>query len=157
ERAEIGFTGAGRGGESVITWGNWAIGVARVSDQGTVLFSESVPLEPEKSEAPTQPVWSLLRRVDRNAAQILGPGSAYDLSPGGRSALVVGPARKTLSAPPLGPGQSSPVDTHGAELIAARWFRDARCLVAICRAPSDADYRLFILPQDGSAPRRVAD
>src|SRR5262249_20043855 len=43
------------------------------------------------------------------------------------------------------------------ELTATRWFRDGKRVVAVGRAPSDEEYRLFILLQDGSAPSRVSD
>ncbi|MGZ3447514.1 MAG: protein kinase domain-containing protein, partial [Myxococcaceae bacterium] len=104
ERSEIGFSTVGNPEQSTLTWGNWATSVARVSDQGSVLFSESVPVAPEKGQLPTQPVWALLRQSERNAAQILGSGSALDLSPDGRAALVIAPDRHTLTALPVGPG-----------------------------------------------------
>ena len=157
ERSELVLTTAGRAEQSTLTWGNWANYVARVSDEGNVLFSESVPVAPEKGEMPTQPALTLLRRWDRNAAQILGAGSPQDLSPDGRSALVSAQDRRVLSALPIGPGQGGPVQTHGMEVGAARWFRDGKRLVASCRSPSDEDYHLFVLPQDGSSPRRLSE
>ena len=116
ERTELGLSSTARAEQSTLTWGNWANFVARVSDEGNVLFSESVPVAPEKGEMPTQPVWTLLRRSDRDAAQILGPGSPQDLSPDGRSALVAMQDRRMLTALPIGPGQGRPVQTHGMEV-----------------------------------------
>ena len=156
ERGELVLIAAGRAEQSTLTWGNLANFVARVSNEGNILFSESVPVAPEKGEMPTQPVWTLFRRSDRNAAQILGAGSPQDLSPDGRSALVAAQDRRTLTTLPIGPGQSRPMQTHGMEVGAARWFRDGMRLLATCRPPSDADYRLFVL-QDGSAPTRLSD
>jgi len=157
ERSELGLSSVGRPEQSTLTWGNWANFVARISDEGNVLFSESVPVAPEKGEMPTQPVWTLLRRSDRNAAQILGPGSPLDLSPDGRSALVAAQDRRTLTALPIGPGQSRPLQPHGMAVGAARWFRDGKRLLATCQSPSDEDYHLFVLPQDGSSPTRLSD
>ncbi|HUM13080.1 MAG TPA: protein kinase [Myxococcaceae bacterium] len=156
ERSELGLMFADRAEQSILTWGTWANFVARVSNETTILFSESVPVSPEKGEAPTQPVWTLLRRSDRNAAQILGVGSPLDLSPDGRSALVVLQDRRTLNTIPIGPGQSKAIRTHGMEIGAARWFRDGKRLLASCRPPSDADYHLFVL-QEASAPTRLSD
>jgi hypothetical protein len=157
ERSEVGFSSAGQKEQPTLTWGNWANAVARVSDEGTVLFSESAPVTPEKGPMPTTPVWALLRRSDRNAAQILGTGSPYDLSPDGRSALVVALDRRTLTALPIGPGQSRPVQSYGMEVSAVRWFRDGKRLIATCRAPSDVDYYLCILPEKGTSATRVSD
>jgi len=156
ERSEIGLSCAGRG-DSILTWGTWANAVARVSDQCSTLFSESVPVAPEKGPMPTQPVWALFRRFDRNSAQILGLGVSFDLSPDGRSALVIAPDRRTLTALPIGPGQSKPVQTQGMEVSGARWFRDGKRLLATSRDASDADYHLVVFPQDGSPATRLSD
>jgi hypothetical protein len=156
ERSEIGLSGAGQG-DSIFTWGYWATSVARVSDQGSVLFSESAPVAAEKGQMPTQPTWALFRRFDRNAVQILGVGLSLDLSPDGRSALVMSPDRRTLTALPIGPGQSQPVQTHGMEVKEARWFRDGKRLLATCRNASETDYHLIVLPQDGSSATRLSD
>jgi hypothetical protein len=157
ERSEVGYSSAGQKEQATLTWGNWANAVARVTDDGTVLFSESVPVAPEKGPMPTQPVWALLRRTDRNAAQILGTGSPYDLSPDGRSALVVSLDRRTLTALSVGPGQDRPMQTQGMEVSSARWFRDGRRVLANCRGPSDADYHLYVLPQDGMSATRISE
>ena len=158
ERTEIALSTAGKGEQSILTWGNWAIGAGQVSDQGTVLFSESVPVPVENTQTPTQPVWSFLRRADRNAAQILGIGASHDLSPDGRSALVNATAdRRTLTVLPVGPGQSKPLQTQGMEVSAVRWFRDGRRLLCICREASAGDFHLFVLPQDGSPATRLSD
>ncbi len=157
ERTELGFSTAGRADQSTLTWGNWANWVATVSDDGRVLFSESVPLAPEPGPSPAQPVWTLLRRWDRSSAQILGRGTPLDLSLDGRSALVVSPDRRALSAVPIGPGETRPVQIHGMEIGAARWFRDGKRLLVIGRAPSDDDYHLLQLPEDGSPARRLSD
>src|SRR5262249_51105942 len=109
ERSEVALSKVGQAEQSTVTWGNWAIGLARVSDEGTTLFSESAPVPVEKTQTPTQPVWSLYRRSDRNAAQILGVGLSQDLSPDGRWALVMAADRRSLTALPIGPGQSKPV------------------------------------------------
>ena len=158
ERSEVGFGSAGQGEQSTFTftWGNWATSVARVSDQGSVLFGENAPLPPEHG-LETQPVLTLLRRSDRNAAQILGPGSPLDLSPDGRWALVIAPDRRTLTALPVGPGQSRAMQTDGMELSGARWFRDGKRVLAICRTASDVDFHLCVLPQDGSPAKRLSD
>ncbi|MGZ3444739.1 MAG: hypothetical protein ACXWLG_03940, partial [Myxococcaceae bacterium] len=39
----------------------------------------------------------------------------------------------------------------------ARWFRDGKRLLATCRDPSDGDYHLFVLPQDGSSALRLSE
>jgi len=157
ERSEIALSTAGRAEQATLTWGNWASGVARVSDQATVLFSESAPAPPEKGQTPTQPNWSLLRRLDRKAAQILGVGFTHDLSPDGRWALVASSDRRTATALPIGPGQSKLLQTQGMEMSAARWFRDGNRLLCTCRNAADADFHLFVLPQDGSAATRLSD
>jgi Tol biopolymer transport system component len=156
ERSELALSRAGQAEQSTLTWGNWAVAVAQVSDQGTTLFSESVPVPVEKSPTPTQPVWSLLRRADRNAAQILGQGLSQDVSPDGRWALVNQSDRRTASALPIGPGQGRPMQMQGMEIGAARWFRDGNRLLCVCRNASDPDFHLFVLPQDGSAATRLS-
>src|SRR5262249_31720322 len=65
--------------------------------------------------------------------------------------------RRTVSALPIGPGQGKPVQTQGMEVSAARWFRDGNRLLCSCRNASDADFHLFVLPQDGSAATRLSD
>ena len=157
ERSEIGLSGAGGGEQSILTWGYWVSAVARVTDQGSALFSESAPVAAEKGPMPTQPEWALFRRFDRNAAQILGLGVPLDLSPDGRSALVISPDSRTLTALPIGPGQSKPVLTQGMEVRAARWFRDGKRLLATSRDASEADYHLVVFPQDGSSATRLSD
>ena len=157
ERSELGLIRADRTEETILTWGTWANFAARVSNEATILFSESAPVPPEKDQGPAQPVWTLFRRADRNAAQILGAGSPLDLSPDGRSALVEAQDRVTLSTIPIGPGESRAYRTEGMEIGAARWFRDGKRLLASARSRSDADYHLVVFPQEGSPASRLSD
>ncbi len=156
ERSELGLVRDGRTDPVPLTWGNWANFVAVVSNDGSVLSSETAPVIPERGDGP-QPVWTLLRRLDRSAAQILGVGSAVDLSPDGRSALVLSIDRHMLTALPVGPGQEHKFETYGMEFGAARWMKDGKRMLAICRAPSESDYHLRLLAGSSQVPASLSE
>jgi len=157
ERSEFGLSVAGQPQQSTLTWSNWTTFVATVGDDGSILFSESVPLPADTGARPVQPVWTLLLRSERAAAQVLGPGSSLDLSPDRRWALLLAMDRRGLVAAPTGPGQERSIDVQGLEIAAARWLRDGSRLVASARAPADADFHLFIIPEGTATFTRVSD
>jgi hypothetical protein len=153
ERSDIGLSTGGRPEELTLTWGNWATFLAKLTDQGKLLFSENAPTGVPGTQ---QPIWALLR-AGQAPAQLLGDGSALDLSPDERWALVSSGDRRHLVAFPTGAGQSYAIDLHDHELGAARWLRDGKRLVATCRAPQEPDYRLCSFTADGAPPTRVSD
>ena len=157
ERSEFGLSVAGQPQQSTLTWSNWTTFVATVGDDGSILFSESVPLPAETGTRPVQPVWTLLLRSERAAAQVLGPGSALDASPDRRWALLLASDRRGLAAAPTGPGQERSIDVQGLEIAAGRWLRDGSRLAVSARAPADADYHLFVTPEGKTTFARVSD
>jgi serine/threonine protein kinase len=154
ERTDIGYIGGDRQEQTTLTWSNWTNFLAAISGDGKLLFSESVPVSAEEGQ---QPVWTFLRNTDGAPAQFLGDGAALDLSPDGRWALVSFGDRRVLSALPTGPGQPRRIETHGFEVGGGRGFRDGKRLLLTCRGPSEPDYRLCILKDDGSPPERISE
>jgi hypothetical protein len=153
ERSDIGLSTRGRPEQLTLTWGNWATFVAKLTDDGKLLFSENAPVAAPGRQ---QPIWALLRNGEA-PAQLLGDGSALDLSPDERWALVSSGDRRHLVAIPTGAGEPRSIDLHEHELGAARWLRDGKRLLATCRGPREANYHLCILAEDGSSPRRLSD
>ena len=125
----------------------------QLTDTGKLLFSENAPVGAPGRQ---QPIWALLRNGEA-PAQLLGDGSALDLSPDERWALVSSGDRRHLVAIPTGAGQPHPIELHDHEFGAARWLRDGKRLLATCRGPQEANYRLCVLADDGSSPRRLSD
>jgi hypothetical protein len=154
ERTDLAYINDSRPGQTTLTYSSWTSFVAAVSSDGNVLFSESVPVTPSSGQ---QPVWTLLRKTDGTPAQVLGDGVARDLSSDGRRALILSVNRQLLSELPTGPGQPRSIDTHGLLIGGARWLRDGKSLAVTCRVPTDAEYRLCILKDDGSAPERISE
>jgi eukaryotic-like serine/threonine-protein kinase len=157
ERSELGVSVDGQPQQSTRTWGNWTTFVASVGNDGSMVFSESVPLPPDTGARPVQPVWTLFLHPGKPAAQVLGRGSALDLSPDGRWALILSVDRRGLSALPTGPGQDRPIDIQDLEVAAARWLKDGKRFVVSARKPADADYHLFANPEGSTAFIRVSD
>jgi hypothetical protein len=157
ERSELGVTVDGQPQQSTKTWANWTTFVASVGNDGSMVFSESVPYAPDTGPRPVQPVWTLFLRPGKPAAQVLGRGSALDLSPDGRWALTLLPDRRGLSALPTGPGQDRPVDIQELEIGAARWLKDGKRFVASARKSADADYHLFATTEGNTTFARVSD
>jgi len=153
ERNDIGLSTVGRPEQLTLTWGSWSTFLAKLTDQGKLLFSENSPVS---GGARQQPIWALLRSGDA-PAQLLGDGSALDLSPDERWALVASGDRKNLVAVPTGAGKSRSIDLHGHELGAARWFGDGKRLVATCRGPSEPDYGLCVFAGDDFLPKRLSN
>ena len=153
ERSDIGLSTRGRQEQLTLTWANWATFVAALTDQGKLLFSENAPVGVPGKQ---QPIWALLRNGEA-PAQLLGDGSALDLSPDERWALVSSGDRRHLLVIPTGAGQSRTIDLHDHEFGAARWLRDGKRFVATCRGPQEANYRLCAVAEDGSSPRQISD
>jgi hypothetical protein len=156
ERTDIGYIGGERQEQTTLTWSDWATFLAAISGDGKLLFSESVPMPAAAGEG-RQPVWTFLRKTDGSPGQVLGDGVALDLSPDGRWALVGFGDRHVLSALPTGAGQPRRIETHGLEVGGGRWFRDGKRLLVTCRGPSDPNYRLCILKDDGSTPEQISE
>jgi len=157
ERSELGFSVDGQAEQSTRTWANWTTFVASVGDDGSMVFSESVPFTPDLGPRPMQPVWTLFLRAGKSAAQVLGQGSALDLSPDRRWALILAMDRRGLSALPTGPGQERPIDVQGMDIAAARWLRDGKRLVVNGRRSADADYHFFINPEGSTTFTQLSD
>jgi hypothetical protein len=157
ERSELGFSVDGQPEQSTRTWANWTTFVASVGDDGSMLFSESVPFTPDRGPQPVQPVWTLFLRPGKPAAQVLGDGSALDLSPDGRWALILAVDRRGLASLPTGPGQERPIDVQGLTVAAGRWLRDGKRLVVSARKPGDADYHLFINPEGSTTFTQLSE
>jgi len=157
ERSELGFTADGQPDPSMHTWANWTTFLAKVGDDGSMLFSESVPFPSEVGERPVQPVWTLFVRSQNAPAQVLGNGSPLDLSRDRRWALLLSIDRRHVLAVPTGPGQERSIEVNGLEVGGGRWFRDGRRVIVNARGPTDADYHLFVTPEDGSSFARFSE
>jgi len=156
DRMEVVSSSGTAGRESVLSWTDWNDPVAKISADGKVLFSTSTTTpEPGK----TQPVWVVLRATGGVPAQILGEGSAMDLSPDGRWALALRcPARCELVALPTRAGQPRSIPLRGMEMVlrAARWTVDGKALLGIAREPARGPAQLYRFAEDGSPPVRVS-
>jgi eukaryotic-like serine/threonine-protein kinase len=153
---ELVYAGEGAGSQTLLSWSttNW---VAALSTDGKVLFSVVEAAPTGETRQPVL-VFAMLRTTDGAPAQALGEGVALDLSPDGRWALVMSFFdRARLTALPTGAGQPRPIATHGLEIGSARWMQDGKGLLVIARTPSEPDFRLYRLADDGSKPVRVTD
>src|SRR5262249_25207213 len=157
ERSELGFTADGQEAQSTRTWANWTTFVAKVGDDGSMLFSESMPFAAGVGELPVHHVLSLRPRRPRAGAQVLGRGSSLDLSRDRRWALLLTIDRLQLVAVPTGPGQERSIEAKGLELGGGRWLGDRNRVIVNARGPSDSDYHLFVTPDDGSSFARLSE
>jgi hypothetical protein len=152
-RADLVYAAEGASSQTLLSWSDVNL-VAALSNDGKVLFSVI-------GAAPTaeglQPNFAMLRMTDGAPAQTLGEGTALDLSPDGRWALVVSPDNTKLTALPTGAGQPRAIATHGLEIRSARWMPDGRGLLVVGRTPPESDFRLYRLADDGSKPVHVTD
>ncbi|HZX40702.1 MAG TPA: hypothetical protein VFE93_02615, partial [Myxococcaceae bacterium] len=152
ERSEVAHIDRS-GKQTLLSWTDWTNTLASFSRDRKILFSVASP-------APTlsgvQPGLVVMRGVDGTPAQVLGDGTAQDLSPDGRWALVIDDARTTLSALPVGVGQSRRFPTGGLRLLAARWYSDGQRVLLTGRSPDDRENHLFLVTA-GSAPRQLSD
>jgi eukaryotic-like serine/threonine-protein kinase len=154
ERSELAYVGGEQSKQTLLTWLDWTNSLVAISADHRVLFSVSAPA-PSK-EGP-QGSLTVLRKTDGSATQILGEGTAQDLTPDGHWALVTSTDSRTLTALPTGPGQPRKIASHGLQMAAARWLPDGKRLVVVGRGASDPDYRLYLLRGDGSPPVQLSE
>ena len=153
ERFELVYVGEGATSQTLLSWSDWNA-LAALSSDGKVLFSV---LEEAPTGEALSPTFAMLRTTDGAPAQMLGEGTARDMSPDGHWALVVSPDAKRLTAVPTGAGQPRGIETHGLEIRDARWMRDGKGLLVAGRIPPESDVRVYRLGDDGSKPVRVTD
>jgi serine/threonine protein kinase len=130
------------GNQRLLSFTDWNTPLAAVSDSGEVLFTSPDPL---RKEEVVQPVLAVLRRVDGSAPQVLGRGYALDLSADGRWALVLSEDTTQLTALPAGAGQARALNARDLTIHGARFLPENATVVAIGRAPSENDFRLYVL------------
>jgi eukaryotic-like serine/threonine-protein kinase len=88
----------------------------------------------------------------------LGRGYALALSPD-RKWVLSRPDeyRDALSLLPAGPGVARTVSVVGLDVSSARWLHDGRQLAFIARPRADQQSRLYLVPLEDGAPRRISD
>jgi hypothetical protein len=143
-----------QGRATLLSWTDWNYYVASVSDEGKVLFSLTDPTPVAEG---LQRSLAVLRKADRSPAQILGEGSAEDLSSDGRWALVRGGDGRSLSALPTGPGQPRRFEIGDLEVSGARWLPGGERALLVGRTPLAPGHRLFLTGTDGTRPRPLSD
>jgi len=153
ERAELVYAGDGASSQTVLSWSD-RNHVSAVSSDGKVLFRVAVTAPAGET---FNPGFAMLRTRDGGPAQSLGEGYGLDLSADGRWALVVSVDQKRLTAVPTGAGQPRRIETHGIEILGARWMPARKGLLVVGRTPPESDCHLYRLLDDGSKPVRVTD
>jgi tRNA A-37 threonylcarbamoyl transferase component Bud32 len=155
-RVELVYAGERGDSQRLLSWTADNDVLAALSSDGKALFSAFQTSPTPKGEL--QPYWVVLRSVDGSPAQVLGTGSALDLSRDGRWALVSSGDNKTLTALPTGVGQPRAIATHGLEIFWARWIPGKpNEVLAMGRTPGVDAFRLYRLPGDGSEPVVVSE
>ncbi|HET9034783.1 MAG TPA: hypothetical protein VFN45_01210, partial [Myxococcaceae bacterium] len=118
-----------------------------------ILFSVA---SPRPTPEGIQPALVVMRAVDGSPAQVLGHGTAQDLSPDGRWALVIDDERRKLSAMPTGVGSARLLPTGELQLLAARWYPDGERVLVSARTPTAPENHLFLV-SPGAPPRQLSD
>jgi hypothetical protein len=132
---------------TLLSWSDWNVPVAAVSDDGKVLFGA---LEPAGAQLEVQSTLAVLRSMDGSQSQLLGSGLPLDLAADGRRALVLEyPAGSGLSIVPTGAGSPRTVDVHGLAIFAARWMPDQRTILIAGHRPGESESRLYQLTDEG--------
>ena len=154
ERNELAYVGTD-GSHALLTWLDWTNALAGLFAERKVLFSVSAPLPPDGGAI--QASWTVLRQADGSGTQVLGDGTAQDLTADGRWALVSSTDARRLIALPTGPGQPREIGAHGLQIGGARWFPDGKQLLVSGRRAPDPEYRLFRLRGDASPPEQLSE
>jgi hypothetical protein len=160
ERNELHYVSKA-GSRRLLSFTDWNSGLAAVSDSGEVLFNVPEPYTTEEAAglmgAPMQSELVVLRRVDGSAPQVLGRGYPLDLSTDGRWALVESEDGSQLTALPTGPGHARAFDPRGIIIRCARFLPGNASVLAIAKASSDSDNRLYVVDGEKKAVRPVGD
>ncbi len=135
--------------ERDFSWLNWSSFPVLSKDRRTLLFSE-------EGEAAGKNYTVCLRRTDGSPVVRLGEGSALDLSPDGKQALVaVYTSPPQLLLYPTGPGELRRLERGGLENYqAGRWFLDGKRVLVCGNEPGHAA-RCYVQNVDGGNPRAV--
>jgi hypothetical protein len=125
-----------------LSFTDWNGTVAAVSDSGMVLFGVDEPV-PTKEERHS--TLAVLRSVDGSPPQVLARGAPLDLSKDGSLALVQSADTNQLTAVPTGPGQTRTFVTKGLDILSAGFLPGNTSVLAVGRAPSSNEARLYRL------------
>jgi hypothetical protein len=139
------------GTQRTLSFTDWNGVVAAVSDSGMALFAGEEPVATKGYET-----LAMLRNVDGSPPQVLARGAPLDLSKDGSLALVQSRERgRSLTAVPTGPGQTRTFATSGLEIYSARFLPGNTSVLAVGRAPSSNEARLYRL--DGKTVSPVGE
>ena len=152
ERAEVAHVDRG-GKQTLLSWTDWNNTLASFSRDRRILFSVA---NPRPTLEGVQPALVVMRGVDGSPAQVLGNGTAQDLSPDGRWALVIDDDRRKLSAMPTGAGSARQFPTGELILLAARWFTGGERVLVSARTPTAQENHLFLVRPD-QPPRQLSE
>ena len=152
ERSEVAYMDRS-GKQTLLSWTDWNNTLVSFSHDRRILFSVASPLPTPEG---VQPALVVMRAVDGSPAQVLGKGTAQDLSPDGRWALVLDDERRKLSAMPTGVGSARLLPTGELQLLAARWCPDGERAVVSARTPDGQENHLFAVGP-GEPPRRLSE
>lgn len=111
---------------------------------------------------PDQSLATYLRPTDGSSPLKLGPGGGLALSPDGRWALAAQNegglgASANLSLLPIGVGVPKSISSAGLNIASARWFRDGKRIAVMAQRKDDTEWRLYVLPLDGTKPTLISD
>jgi hypothetical protein len=140
------------GTQRLLSFTDWNALVAAVSDSGMVLFGAGGPVATDEENHNL----AVLRNVDGSPPQVLARGWPLDLSKDGNLALVESEDDAAqLIAVPTGPGQTRTFVTQGLDILSARFLPGNTSVLAVGRAPSSKEPRLYRL--DGKTVTPVGE
>jgi Tol biopolymer transport system component len=136
--------------ERDFSWLDWSL-VRDISPDGTTLLFD------ESGEGGGSGYSVHVRRADGSPAVRLGEGTAWSLSPDGRTALAIAgevPKQK-LVLYPIGAGEPRALSAGGLRIESGAWLPDGRRIIFSANEP-DRGVRLWIQGIDEARPRAVS-
>jgi len=140
------------GKQADLSWHDWTI-PRDISDDGQLISFD------ETGEAGGDSGALYVRGSNGSAPVRLGDGVSPTLSPDGKRALAMAPAkdgRRYLVEVPTGAGDSHPIPTGNVSVNQAFFFPDARRILEIGSSPDDHALRLWVQDGPDAAPRPIS-
>ena len=154
QRRDTVFFDSTRGAPLLLPSSDWNVPVAISSDRRILLngMAQEAP-----QTGPAHRV-AMLRRMDGSGAQVLGEFAALDLSLDGHWALGCSDDGSQLLIVPTGTGAPRRLDTRGVRVAGgARFLPDDSGVVFLGQTGEHDSTRLYVLEDNGSAPRRISE
>jgi Tol biopolymer transport system component len=154
QRGEVEYRGAD-GVQTLLSWTDHNGPLRALTADGRLLFTAYQPIRDAAGLSISE---TLFRRADGSPAQILSEGTALDLSPDERWALVGSVDKKKIEVIPTGVGRPRALDLHGLEFLSrgVRWFPDGKSVLLAGRSPDTAQFHLYQL-SEGRSLKKVSN